>query len=134
MSVQLAPLTRPQQAFGGHDNTQKIERFYFTLTPSGNYAGAPGDLMDFTSVTGGADGIKSGAAPILVFIESAKVGGASGYSYSYIPTAAPTQANGTFQVLQCGGAASPMADIGAGAYPAGVTGDSIIGFADFPRV
>lgn len=134
MSLTITPTTAPQQAFGGHDNTQKVERLYFTVVAANapaNYPGTPGDVLDFTQI---GEGVKSSAAPIFVQIQSARSAGNSGYFYEYIPNAAPTQANGKMQVMQCGGAAAPLADIGAGNYPAGVLGDTIVGYADFLRV
>ena len=128
MSVKLAALSTPTP-FQGVDTTKSVERVYFTVTASGNYAGTPGDTMDFTNL---GDLIKSGQPPIFVAMQSANKAGASGYSYEYIPNT--TLANGYFQVLQCANAAAPMADIGAGAYPAGVTGDTILGYADFLRL
>ena len=132
MSVKLAALSTPTP-FNGVDTTKAVERIYFTVTPSGNYAGAPGDPMDFTQL---GDLIKSGQPPLLVVMLSSKAGGnSSGYDYNYNPGTAPsTISNGTFQVLQCAGNGNPLADIGAGAYPAGVTGDNIVGYADFLRL
>jgi hypothetical protein len=130
MSIALALLAPPQGSFNGVDNDQKIARVYFTVTPSGNYP-ALGDPMDFTAL---GDVIMSGQPPLFVAIQSAKSGGASGYQYSYNPGNPSTQANGKFQVLQNGAGTSPNADIGAGAYPAGVTGDTIIGYVEFPRL
>lgn len=117
--------------FGGTDMTQKIERVYFQLTPSNaptNYPGPAGDLCDLT--LGGI--VHSGYAPIFVVIQSIKAGGVSGYGYDYQPGTTP--ANGTVQVTQCAGGSAPMADIGAGNYPAGVLADNIIGYADFLRL
>jgi hypothetical protein len=128
MPVTVASLVTPTP-FGGVDTTKAVERVYFSVTPAGAYAGAPGDVMDFTAL---GDLIKSGQPPIFVIMQSAKKTGNTGYFYEYVPNT--TLANGFFQVLQCAGAGAPAADIGAGAYPAGVTGDSIIGFADFLRL
>lgn len=118
-------------AFGSGDNTQKIHRVYFKVTASGSYAGAPGDPMDFTTL---GDMVKSSYAPLFCMIESYKPGGTSGYQYQYVPNASnPSVSNGFFQVLKAPGATGPQVDIGAGAYAAGITGDTIIGFADFVR-
>lgn len=135
MSVTLKPLTQlpgaTVSAFDGGDNTQKIRRIYFQVVPAGAYAGTPGDPMDFTTL---GDFAHSEFAPLFVAMQSAKPGGVTGYDYSYVPNAAPTLINGTFQVIQCAAAGNPLADIGAGNYPAGVTGDTIIGYADFIRL
>lgn len=129
MSIKLTPLSSPTP-FGGSDFTAKILRIYFTVVASGNYP-ALGDLMDFTQL---GDLIKSGQPPVFVAIQSAKSGGVSGYFYEYTPAAVPTVSNGFFQVLQCAAAGNPAADLGAGAYPAGITGDNIVGYADFLRL
>jgi hypothetical protein len=131
MSATVAVFQPAGTPFNGVDNTQKIERVYFTVTPAGNYAGAPGDTLDFTAL---GDLIKSDYGPIFVSIESQKTSGASGYVYQYNPDANKTISGGKFQVLQCAAAGNPLADIGAAAYPAGVTGDTIVGYADFLRV
>lgn len=131
MSVLLAPLLNPPTPFRGIDNSQAIIRVYFTVTPAGNYA-ALGDTMDFTSL---GDLIKSDYAPLLVVILSAKSGGASGFLYSYNP--GTTMANGKFQLLAASGnaaGAAPFEDFPAGAYPAAVLADTIVGFADFIRL
>lgn len=134
MTIALSALTQLPgatiPAFDGGDNTQKIRRIYFKVVASGAYLGAPGDVMDFTTL---GDFPHSEYAPIFVAMSSANPAGASGYDYQYTPNAAPTLANGSFQVLKGNGAA-PNVDIGAGAYPAGVTGDTIIGYADFIRL
>lgn len=135
MPITLKPLTQlpgaTLSAFDGGDNTQKIRRIYFQVVPAGNYAGAPGDTMDFTTL---GDFPHSEYAPLIVIMTSAKSGGVSGYEYNYVPNAAPTLQNGTFQVTECAAANNPLEDIGAGAYPAAVSGDTIIGFADFIRL
>src|SRR6185503_2479542 len=116
-------------SFLGGDNTQKLRRVYFKVVASNNYAGAPGDPMDFTTL---GELPHSQYPPVLVVMQSQNPAGAGGYKYQYIPNANPTLANGTFQVLK--GQAGPDIDIGAGAYPAGVTGDTIVGYADFIRL
>lgn len=130
MSVQLALLQDPQGSFDGKDNSQKLERIYFTVVATGNYP-ALGDPMDFTTLGGQ---VYSGRPPLFVFMQSANSAGASGYDYVYTPSAVPTQSNGKFQVMQCPGAAGPMVDLGAEAYPAAILNDVIIGYAEFPRL
>lgn len=112
-------------AFQGVDNGQALIFIYFTVTPSGVYV-ANGDPFDF-SVLG--DLIKSSRPPLQVTMQ-----GVGGYFYVYVAAAVPTQINGKFKVLQCAGAGAPAADIGGGAYPAGVLADVIQGVAVFPRV
>ena len=88
---------------------------FCTIVPTGTY-GAP-DTLDLSSL-----GLPTTAVPDFYDITSAK-NLPSGYFYIYIP--GTTLANGRFAVAQCAGSAAPAADIGAGAYPAGVTGDTI---------
>lgn len=128
ISVNLGP---SGTAFQGDDNTQRIHRVYVKVACAGNYAGAPGDPLDFTVL---GDLLKSGYAPIWAEFNSSNPAGDSGYFYEYTPAANPTLSNGFFQVLRCGGANATLADLGAGAYPAGVTGDTIIGYVDFIRL
>lgn len=130
MSATAAVFQPTGTPFDGVDNTQKIQRVYFEVTAAGNYAGAPGDTLDFTKL---GDLVKSDFGPVFVAMKSQNPAGSSGYDYEYIPDANRTLAGGKFQVLQ-GANGAPNADIGAGAYPAGVTGDTIIGYADFIRV
>jgi hypothetical protein len=127
MSASVAALSTPTP-FGGVDTTKALERIYVQITALGNYA-ALGDTLDLTVL---GDLIKSGYLPIFYYLQSQKAGGVSGYEYCYVP--GTTLANGKFQVLQCAGAGNPMLDIGAGAYPAGVLADTIIGFFDFLRL
>lgn len=131
MAAKLAAQVVSPLPFLGADNGQDIIYVFFTVTPSGNYA-AGGDVIDFTAL---GDLIKSGYAPINVAIQSqSSAPGHSGYVYGYRPGAPATLANGKFQVLQCAGAGNPLLEIGAGAYPAGVLGDTIVGIACFVRV
>lgn len=135
MSIQVKALTSPQEAFGGFDNTQKVERVYFqaTLSNTGTaYPGAPGDTLDFTQI---GEPIKSGAAPIFVSaIQSVNPAGSSGYIYNYIPNAAPTQANGKLQVLTTPNGGGALVDFGAQNYNAAQLADTLVGYADFLRV
>lgn len=112
-------------SFGGIDNGQNLIYVYFTITPSGVYA-ALGDVLDLTAL---GDLIKSGRPPLQVTLQ-----GQSGYFYGFKKAAVPTQANGKFTVSQCAAAGNPAADIGGGAYPAGVLADVITGCAVFPRI
>ena len=130
MSASVATLSTPTP-FGGVDTTKSIERIYVQVTPTNavNYPGAPGDTLDLTVL---GDLIKSGQLPVFAELQSIKSTGATGYEYRYIP--GTTLANGTFQVLQCAAAGNPMADIGAGAYPAAVLADTIVGYIDFLRL
>lgn len=129
MALLLSLVSSPNGQFGT-DTTKGFERVYFQITPSANYP-ALGDPLDFTTLS---DQIISGQPPQFVVIQSAKTAGVSGYFYAYTPGNPSTQAAGKFQVLQAPGAAGPLVDLGAEAYPAGVLADNIIGYADFPRL
>jgi hypothetical protein len=122
MAASVTPL-RPG-SFDGTDATQSLIRAYFTVTPSGSYT-TLGDTLDLTPLN-----VTSGYNPLLVVMRSAKAGGVSGNTYAYTPaSSSPTQANGKFQAFVAAGTEVP-----AGAYPAGVTGDTIIGYADFIKL
>jgi hypothetical protein len=108
--------------FGGGDNTSKMHRIYFTVTPSGNYA-ALGDTLDLSGLNPA-----SSYPPVWVDIHSAAGGGSPAFWYGYCP--GTTQLNGKFQVK----VGATAVDIGAIAYPAGVLADTIIGYADFLRL
>lgn len=132
--IVLSPLTNPQTPFQGINNDQTTIDVYFLITASGNYP-AGGDAMDLTQL---GDLIMSNQyAPLWVEIQSAKPGGVSGNTYDYAPAASlPTLRNGLFQVLkgQAAGTVPPNIDIGAQAYPASVSGDTIIGHAVLIRL
>jgi hypothetical protein len=87
-----------------------------TLVATVNY-GAP-DTLDLSSIPG----LPTDVVPDYADINSAK-NLPSGYIYQYVPGA--TLATCKVAVSQSGGAAAPNADIGAGAYPAGVLADVI---------
>lgn len=105
----------------------KLFRVYGTITPSGSYA-TGGDTLNFASGTWpiGQGPIPSNSVPVLVSIMSqpATGGTVSGYVYGYATGTDMT--NGKFQLFQSAGSAAPLAQVGAGAYPAGVTGDVIV--------
>jgi hypothetical protein len=102
----------------------KTLEIYFTITPSGNYV-AGGDPCDLTAVLNNLQGfmLTTSAIPIQVYIQSQPnaPGQASMYSYRYCKGS--TLKNGTVQV------ALNSAEIGAGAYPANVLADVIVGLA-----
>jgi hypothetical protein len=85
-----------------------------TLTPSGSYS-TGGDTLDFTTV---ANQIGASQAPVQVW-----AGGTTGDAYSFIRAASPTMANGLVKVNT--GSAS---ELGAGTYPARISGDTHIQF------
>ena len=83
-----------------------------TLTASGSYASG-GDTLDFTTV---ANQIGASQAPVQVW-----VGGSSGDSYGFVRAASPTLANGKLKINT-----TSNSELGAGAYPARITGDANI--------
>lgn len=89
-----------------------------TLTASGNYA-AGGDAPSWASSL-----IKSTKAPYCVFLS-----GIAGFVYVW------DRAAGKVWTYTSGAnAQDPLAELSAGAYPAGVTGDTITFLALFPKV
>lgn len=101
------------------DKAHRLLRVYGTISASGSYT-ALGDPLSFS----GIDLIKSSLPPIMVSIQSQKSGGVTGYDYRYNP--GTTLANGKFQVfVETATAGSAHSELAAGAYPAGVTGDTI---------
>ena len=82
------------------------------LTASGNYA-TGGDTPDFTTV---ASQIGASQAPLQVWI-----GGVTGDNYGFVRTASPTLANGKIKINT-----ASNTELGAGAYPARITGDANI--------
>jgi hypothetical protein len=91
-----------------------------TIAASGNYA-TGGDTLDWTPVGAGVNGRNFGIAqgPKAVI----NVYGISGYVYA--PVAGTAINNWKLKAFQSAGSAAPMAELGAGAYPGGVTGDTI---------
>jgi hypothetical protein len=85
-----------------------------TLAASGSYS-TGGDTLDFTTV---AAQLGASLAPVQVW-----VGGSSGDAYSFIRAASPTLANGKVKVNT-----ASNTELGAGAYPARITGDANIQF------
>lgn len=111
-------------------NNQKLITVYFSVTPSGVYA-ALGDTLDLSGTVFG-DLVKASGPPIDVELKSYNSAGDSGFTYKYRP--GTTAANGLFQVMTSNGAApNPLLDLGAGAYPAAVLADNILGKATFVR-
>ncbi|MGA2443278.1 MAG: hypothetical protein ABSH08_20190, partial [Tepidisphaeraceae bacterium] len=78
--------------------------------------------------------LKSGQTPLQVTIQSqSAASGHSGYQYYYRPGNA--QNNGKMQVMTSNSVSGqPMVELAAGPYPAGVTGDTIVGIACFVRI
>jgi hypothetical protein len=82
------------------------------LTASGSYASG-GDTLDFTTV---ANQIGASQTPVQVW-----VGGSTGDNYGFVRAASPTLANGKIKINT-----ASNTELGAGAYPARITGDANI--------
>ena len=85
-----------------------------TLTASGSYS-TGGDTLDFSTVAGQ---LAASLAPVQIWI-----GGSSGDAYAFIRAASPTLANGKVKINT-----ASNTELGAGAYPARITGDANIQF------
>jgi hypothetical protein len=111
---------------------QKTLTVFGTLTWSASPATytAGGNVMSFL----GFDDIKSGSLPLWVDVVSAKTaGGLNLYIYSYSP--GTTQGNGTLQIFTGAAAQTALTELTNGAaIPSGVSGDTIIFKAIFPRL
>ena len=98
------------------DNSGKSLYATFLLTFSGSYS-TGGDTIDFTTVIGkGYLGRVFGAGKSPLY---GAVYGTSGHSYGLIP--GTTLANGKVKISTTAGT-----ELGAGAYPAAITGDANI--------
>jgi len=121
------------------DMTQKKFRVRFQVTPSSSYT-TGGDTLDWGTVTQISSGpsVPFGGNPTWVFIQSqpSASGAASGFFYSY--------SNGTFPngLMQVWGqdptsattGVIALSELAQASYPAGVTGDTIIGMAEFDKL
>ena len=79
------------------------------LTASGSYTSG-GDTLDLTTV---ANQIGASQAPVQVW-----VGGSTGDNYGFVRAATPTLANGKIKINT-----TSNTELGAGAYPARISGD-----------
>lgn len=113
--------------------TMNTIRIFGTIVASGTYA-AGGDTLNFLTATypPGQTPPPVSGVPLIVYIQSAKSGGVSGFQYPFNP--GTTQANGKMQVFTGAAAQSALTELSNGAYPAGVTGDTITFEAEFERV
>ncbi len=107
----------------------------FSVVASGNYT-TGGDTLNFYSATypPGGPNLPATKVPREVVIQSAATAGVSGYVYAYRPGTTP--ANGLMQVFGTGTSTQlPLNEIPGSptAYPAAVTGDTIIGRAYFTK-
>jgi len=86
-----------------------------TVVASGSYA-TNGDTINFSGL-----GIKSSQSPLRVDLISL-----NGYGLAFAPASPPAQATGKMRVNT-----TSNTELAAGAYPAGVTGDTITFYAIF---
>lgn len=103
-----------------HWDDGKVLHVVGTIAASGNYV-ASGDALSFVNTA-----IKSSRVPVHVEVHGIALGTA--YSYRFVPGA--TQAAGLMLVILV----STGAELAAGAYPAGVTGDTIRFYALFQKL
>ncbi len=118
-------------------SVEKLQRHFrvrITVAASGSYT-AGGDTLNFLTATYplGYSPVPSTGAPVEIFPQSQQPA-ASGTAtrYEYRALLGTTAANCALQVFTSGASGSPQSELAAGAYPAGVTGDVIEGFALFP--
>jgi hypothetical protein len=110
------------------DNTQNRLIVEGSLTLSGNYA-THGDAIDFT----GIDVIKSAQPPTRIDVYQAPAAGVSAAGFVLLGVPGSAQNNNVLQVFETGAALSgALAELAAGAYPAGLTGAAIKFTAYFP--
>lgn len=112
----------------GIEEGTKTFRVFLTLTLLGSYAtgGDPFDLNAIFGLTAGGPGSSnpSGSLPLKVELQSIKATAQTAlFLYNYVP--GTTLANGTIQVYTGAAAQSGLAELNAGAYPAGVLADLI---------
>jgi hypothetical protein len=98
------------------DNSGKTTYVTCLVTPSGNYT-TTGDTIDFTTIIG-----KQYLGKVFIAAKSPLYGyaaGTTGDSYAVIP--GTTMANGKLKINT-----ASATELGAGAYPARITGDANI--------
>lgn len=121
----------------GIDVGHKTFRIFFTFKLTGNYA-TGGDALDLNALfalTAGGPGASliCGSLPLKVELQSVKPSGQTNlFVYQYTP--GTTLANGLVQVYTGAAPQTALTELSAGAYPAGVTGDTISGEAIFPKL
>ena len=99
-----------------------------TITPSGNYV-AGGDTIDFTTIQGAQVYTRIFTPQALPTYGS--IQGNSGDVYAFVLGTALNNCKAKIW----SGQAAPIVELGAGAYPARITGDTNIYFAfSFPRL
>ena len=102
----------------GIDDGGDLVYIFGTLTPSGSYSSG-GDTLDLTTIEGAAVLARVFAAATVPV--NGSVYGTTGDSYGFIPGAALN--NGKVKINT-----ASNTELGAGAYPARITGDANINF------
>lgn len=123
----------------GIDDRQKTFSIPFTMTLTGAYV-TGGFTLDLTQLFAAAAGgpgmsLPTNALPLRVTFESARPSSSPQtnlYIYNYAP--GTTQANGLVQIFTGAAAQTALTELSAGALPAGVTGDTIVGEVVFPKL
>jgi hypothetical protein len=109
--------------------TSSMLHVYGTITASGSYTTA-GDALTFA----GFDQIKTDQIPVQCVIYSARPASSpqtNVYEYQYTP--GTSISTGKMQVFTGAAAQTALTELSSGAYPAGVTGDTINFHAVFPK-
>jgi len=128
------------------DRGQKILTWLFSITPSGSYVSG-GDTLDLgqlfgtqlvgnsAAIPGMTPSLNSNTPPSSWFVQIQSQPAASGSSatgYTYLFKGGTTLNNCKMQVFQNAGAGNPQSELGAGAYPGAITGDTILALATVP--
>jgi len=116
------------------DSTQNQFLVYGKLTLSGNYT-THGDTVNLSTF----DQIKSNSPANFMIASEDPAAGASASGFVMVLNPGTTLANNNLQVFENGGgtspiAAGPLAELPAGAYPAGLTGAVIKFVAHIPSL
>lgn len=121
------------QTFDGVDQSDRLSTIYGTITTAGSYpaAGSGGDTLSF----GGLDQIKSGVAPLRVYVLEQPAAGStpSGYNYTFCP--GTTLANGKLVLLANSGSSNhPQAELSGNPTYASLSLSPLVYEAVFVRV
>ena len=136
MPLAVALQTVPETGQPVVERNQQTLRVFFKVTPSGDYP-TGGDPLDLTQLfgAGGIPGLTlpTRSLPLKVTLISAKPAAApqtNMFVYNFAP--GTTLSNGTMQVMTGAAAQTALTELSAGAYPAGVLADTILGEAVYP--
>jgi|SRR5215469_15353709 len=105
-------------SYAQNDTTESTQVLRGTLHFSGNYV-TNGDTLSFANLYG----LQSQSVPRRVYVYEQPPAGTAPGGYEYVFCPGTTLANGKLVILVGAAAISlPMAQLAAGAYPAGITG------------